>query len=135
MCEEVRKSATPKNIAAELMSAVTYAYLNPTEDTADGGGHAQLKLLGIYSYTNSIAYYFVMFALLGVANYGSRTIAAVSASIEKRSKVFGEIYGFQLIMGIVMTAFYAIYLLFICDYEKQISKQKCRRKSGQSSLS
>ena len=45
MCEEVRKSATPKNIAAELMSAVTYAYLNPTEDTADVGGHAQLKVL------------------------------------------------------------------------------------------
>ncbi len=45
MCEEVRKSAPPKNIAAELMSAVTYAYLNPTEDTADADGHAQLKLL------------------------------------------------------------------------------------------
>ena len=45
MCEEVRKSATPKNIAAELMSAVTYAYLNPIEDTADAGRHAQLKVL------------------------------------------------------------------------------------------
>ena len=27
------------------MSAITYAYLNPTEDTADENGHAQLKLL------------------------------------------------------------------------------------------
>lgn len=77
--------------------------------------------IGIYSYTNSIAYYFVMFSLLGVANYGSRTIASVSASIEKRSRFFGEIYGFQFIMGLLMTTFYAIYLLFICDYENKIS--------------
>lgn len=45
MCEEVRKPAPPKGIAAELMFAVTYAYLNLTKDTADGGGHSQLKVL------------------------------------------------------------------------------------------
>lgn len=77
--------------------------------------------IGIYSYTNSIAYYFVMFALLGVANYGSRTIASLSASLDKRSRAFFEIYGFQFIMGLLMTSIYIVYLLFICKYEIQIS--------------
>lgn len=45
MREEDKKAEPPKDIAAELMSAVTYAYLNPTEDTAEEDGHAQLKLL------------------------------------------------------------------------------------------
>ena len=45
MCEEDKKAEPPKDIAADLMSAVTYAYLNPTKDTADENGHAQLKLL------------------------------------------------------------------------------------------
>lgn len=45
MCEENKNPAPPEDIAAELMSAVTYAYLNPTEDTADVGGHAQRKVL------------------------------------------------------------------------------------------
>lgn len=45
MCEEDKKAEPPKDIAAELMSAVTYVYLNPIEDTADEDGHAQLKFL------------------------------------------------------------------------------------------
>lgn len=45
MCEEDKIAEPPKDIAADLMSAVTYAYLNPTEDTADEDGYAQLKLL------------------------------------------------------------------------------------------
>ena len=45
MCEEDKIVEPSKDIAADLMSAVTYAYLNPTEDTADEDGHSQLKLL------------------------------------------------------------------------------------------
>lgn len=45
MCEEDKIAEPPKDIAADLMSAVTYDYLNPTKDTADEDGHSQLKLL------------------------------------------------------------------------------------------
>lgn len=45
MCEEDKNAEMPKDIVAELMSAVTYVYLNPTENTADEDGHTQLKLL------------------------------------------------------------------------------------------
>lgn len=77
--------------------------------------------LGIYSYTYSIAYYFLMFAMLGVANYGNRTIAAVNDSTEHRSRVFWEIYSFQLLMALVMTVLYVFYLIFLCEYEPLIS--------------
>ena len=45
MCEEDKIAEPSKDIATDLMSAVTYAYLNPTKDTADEDGHSQLKLL------------------------------------------------------------------------------------------
>lgn len=77
--------------------------------------------IGIYSYTYSIAYYFVMFALLGVANYGNRTISANNTTRENRSKVFWEIYTFQFIMSIVMTIAYLVYIILFCSYEKTIS--------------
>nr|WP_307943334.1 oligosaccharide flippase family protein [Streptococcus uberis] len=44
--------------------------------------------LGLFSYTQSIANYFVLFAGLGVANYGTRAIADVKDDVEKRSKTF-----------------------------------------------
>ena len=45
--------------------------------------------VGIYSYTYSIVYYFMLLTLLGVNNYGNRTIAKVREDKEKRSKEFG----------------------------------------------
>ncbi len=77
--------------------------------------------IGIYSYTYSIAYYFVMFALMGVANYGNRTISANNTTRENRSRVFWEIYSFQFIMSIVMTIAYLFYIIWFCRYEKVIS--------------
>lgn len=77
--------------------------------------------IGVYSYTYSIAYYFVMFAMLGVTNYGNRTIASVNNSKEIRSRTFWEIYCFQALMAIFMTLIYAIYVLFICNHEKTVS--------------
>lgn len=70
--------------------------------------------IGTYSYTYSIAYYFVMFAILGVTNYGNRTIASVNKSREERSRVFWEIYVFQMIMSILMLGLYIVYLLLFC---------------------
>ena len=40
--------------------------------------------VGIYTYVNSIAAYFVMFGMLGFRNYGNRTIARVRDNPEKR---------------------------------------------------
>ncbi len=47
--------------------------------------------IGVYSYTNSFQVYFSMFATLGTLSYGSREIARVRDSLEKRSRLFWEI--------------------------------------------
>lgn len=66
--------------------------------------------IGIYSYTYSIVYYFMLITMLGVNNYGNRSIAKVRDNKEKLSKTFLEIYYFQLIMGIIMLIIYFIYV-------------------------
>ncbi len=74
--------------------------------------------VGIYSYTYSIVYYFMLFTLLGVNNYGNRSIAKVRDNKEKLKKTFWSIYLFQLLMGIVMLFFYFSYLfLFDIPYK------------------
>ena len=67
--------------------------------------------VGIYSYTYSIVYYFMLLTLLGVNNYGNRSIAKVRENKEKLSKTFWSIYLFQLIMGITMLLLYIGYIL------------------------
>ena len=47
---------------------------------------------GIFSYTQSIVNYFTLFAMLGVVNYGTRTIADCGDDRVKRSKTFWNIY-------------------------------------------
>lgn len=77
--------------------------------------------VGTYSYTYSIVYYFMLFTLLGVNNYGNRTIAKVRDSKEKRTKTFWEIYLLQLILGSIMLVAYNGYLFLFCKQYKLIA--------------
>ena len=65
--------------------------------------------MGIYSYSYSIAYYFVLFAMLGVINYGNRTIAAVRDDRTVLSKTFWDIYYMQMFLSVVLTLIYVGY--------------------------
>lgn len=67
---------------------------------------------GIYSYSTSVANYFAIFMLLGVANYGSRSIAlSVKEGKGNTSKTFWEIYILQFTISIIVLG---IYCLFVC---------------------
>lgn len=69
--------------------------------------------IGIYSYTYSIVYYFMMIAMLGINNYGNREIAKIRDDKEKLSKTFSSIYMLQLFMTVIMLGLYITYVLFI----------------------
>lgn len=70
--------------------------------------------LGLFSYTHTNAMYFTLFAMLGVANYGSRSIAAVQNDKRARSTVFWNIYAVQLFATISMIILYTGYVfLFV----------------------
>lgn len=67
--------------------------------------------IGIYSYTISIAAYFVLFGSLGVALYGQRQIAYEQTKGKKLSKTFWEIVILRFItMAISMIIFYFIFV-------------------------
>ena len=65
---------------------------------------------GIYSYTYSIVQYFVLFAMLGLSNYGNRTIAKCRDDKEKLSKEFFSIYAMQLMTSSLMIVLYIGYI-------------------------
>ena len=67
--------------------------------------------LGVNSYSLSISNYFMMFAMLGVANYGCRSIAAVRDKKEELSKVFWNIYTMQFICSFVSVSIYYLLIL------------------------
>ena len=66
--------------------------------------------IGIYSYANSIASYFVLVACLGTGTYGQRTIGYVQDDVEKRSRAFWETFYFRLVMTLITLFFYGIYI-------------------------
>ena len=69
--------------------------------------------LGIYSYTNTIAQYFVIFTMLGLNNYGNRAIAIVRDDKKKLDETFSEIYTMQVFTGIVSLLCYIVYAVCI----------------------
>lgn len=66
--------------------------------------------IGIYSYTNSVAYMFMLFGMLGISNYGNRSVARVRDDRETLSKTFSSIYLLQLSINLIATSSYFIYL-------------------------
>ena len=76
---------------------------------------------GIFSYTQSISNYFSLIAMLGVVNYGTRTIAASNDDLEKRSDSFWNIFAFQVFMSIISMVAYALYIIFVCRDNNSIA--------------
>lgn len=66
--------------------------------------------IGIYSYTNSLTSFFLLFASLGVIGYGTREVARERESKHERSKLFWELIVFKLIAVIV--SYLAFFLFF-----------------------
>lgn len=74
--------------------------------------------IGVASWTNSIIFYFGMFIVLGVENYGNREIAYVRTSRDARSKKFWSIYICQILNFCVVTFVYFLYVkMFVKDYK------------------
>lgn len=65
--------------------------------------------LGTYSVTTAIVKYFSIFALLGMINYGNRTIAKSRTSKETLTIAFWNLYYFQLITSLIVLVVYLLY--------------------------
>lgn len=67
--------------------------------------------IGEYAYHFSVAKYFVLFAMLGLNNYGNRTIASVRDDEDKLSKTFSSIYVMQITFAVTVFIAYIGYVL------------------------
>lgn len=71
------------------------------------------RAAGTYSYTYSIAYYFVLFAMLGLNYYGNRKIAEVRDNREELNQAFSSIYIMQFVVSIIMIVLFLGYALLV----------------------
>lgn len=76
-----------------------------------------VKGVGLYSYTYSIAQYFVLFMMLGVLNYGNREIAKVKDNRTELSDKFCGIYSVQFYFGLVVIILYLLFAIFFSKYQ------------------
>lgn len=76
---------------------------------------------GIYSYTYIIANYFVVFAMLGLEQYGNRSIARVRESREKTDKLFSELLTLHLIISAAVAGIYMIYAMYFTSKYRKIA--------------
>lgn len=82
--------------------------------------HLGSEPLGTYTYVNSIAYYFLIFANLGIAKYGQRAIAEVkNDSIELR-KCFWSLYINHFITAVISLVFYMFFVMWFVQEDRSI---------------
>lgn len=67
--------------------------------------------IGIYSYTYSIANIFMLAGMLGISNYGNRSIARIRDDQEALAREFSAIYALQLAVNMAAVLAYIAYLL------------------------
>ncbi len=76
--------------------------------------------LGMYTYTFTFAGYFLLFAGLGFALQGKRTIAAARDNRAGVSQAFIEVFIFQIIVAISVTICYVLYTILFADESLRI---------------
>ncbi|MDU1568865.1 MAG: flippase [Clostridium sp.] len=74
-----------------------------------------VEALGTYSYSYSVASYFLLFAMLGISNHGNRSIAACRDDKGKMSQTFSNIYIIQFINSILIIFIYTIYSVIFSE--------------------
>ena len=66
--------------------------------------------LGAYSYTYSIAYYFVVFAMLGINKHGQRIISQRKNELIELRKTFWSLYSVHF----VTSALFLVLFAYLC---------------------
>lgn len=71
--------------------------------------------LGTYSYSYSIAYYFVLFSMLGLVNYGNRAIAQCRDTQDRLNETFSNIVTLHIAFSCICCIVYILYAVFLAE--------------------
>ena len=77
--------------------------------------------VGVYAYTFNFAYCFALVGMLGVSNYGNRTIASLGDDLVQRSDAFWNIWAIQITMSLLACGAYGCYCLFFRPEHPEIA--------------
>lgn len=81
-----------------------------------------LEGVGIFSYYNAITLFFVLFANLGMENYGAREIARIGIIDKKHlSEKFCNLLGIKMIIGSISLSVYLIYAIFFVKENQAVA--------------
>ena len=89
------------NISYEILVIFLPLVLSPYVSRVLGA-----DALGIYSYTYTIANYFVMFSMLGIRNYGNRLVAQIRNDQNKLNVMFSSLFTVHAIISIIFCILY-----------------------------
>ena len=68
--------------------------------------------IGVYSYTNSIAYYFVILAMLGISRHGQRTISVNAEDESSLRRAFWSLFTVHVLVSILVLVIYLLFVIF-----------------------
>lgn len=69
--------------------------------------------LGVYSYSHSVAYYFVLFSMLGIKNYGNRAIAQARDDQDALNETFSNLLAVHIGVSAICCGVYGIYAVLL----------------------
>lgn len=110
----MKKSSIKKNFAYQMAYEVLILIL-PFVTSPYIARVIGAEGLGTYSYSYSIAYYFVLFSMLGIKNYGNRAIAQARDNLELLEETFSNICAVHVLVSAVCCIAYAGYVYALDD--------------------
>lgn len=105
----MKKSSIKKNFAYQMAYEVLVLLL-PFVTSPYIARVIGAEGLGTYSYCYSIAYYFVLFSMLGLKNYGNRAIAQVRDDPKRLNETFSNICAIHILISVICCAAYVGYV-------------------------
>ena len=79
-----------------------------------------VEKLGIFTATGATVGYFTLFSMLGIENYGSRSIAATRNEKKSLQTVFWNVYTIQIVASLLSIAAYTIVVVFLVDESRKM---------------
>lgn len=103
-------------VVYRMLTVITPLITSPIVSRALGA-----EGLGIYSATQAYVNYFTLFAMLGIENYGNRTIASSRQDKRKLQNTFWSIYAVQILSVSISVIVYFLSLFWIPSNRRIVS--------------
>lgn len=99
------------NLLCQILSLLTPLITAPYVSRVLGA-----EKIGIYSYTSSVAAFFILFATFGIHSHGQREVSYCQEDRKRRSEVFWNTEVLSIIFTSIVFVIYIIFCLFQKEY-------------------